>query len=575
MKKARVIALVLALAMFLGLIPAVSVSAADQVASGTCGENLTWVLTEDGTLTISGIGDMADYTSDYSNSPTFSTHPWKNVASQIQRVVLENGVTSIGDYAFISCKNLKQITICEGVTSIGYWAFYNCGQLEELTFPASVTTVSSVAFLNCMGLKKITFQGSVPTLTHPMAVGIFDQTSADIYYPAEDESWWGQAVRQKFGVALNWIPVGSQCQHPETEIINFKQPFCDTEGYSGDVACFVCGEILSSGETLPMVDHRWSTVQGYVMCMTCGRGGHDSDYTAQNIFAGMTMTLGNSLAVNFVVDTAYLVGNDHYAVITKTYADQTEDVTLTIPQSQWQVYSKKQYYFTFTGINAKEMTDRFTVRIYNAAGEQVSVTYSRTIADYCYGLLTKEAIKAEPDPVRLALYTDILNYGAAAQDFFGYHTNNPANGRLTAAQRAYATQNVPLEDIRTEGEGYMGSTLSLKNEILMNFVFTNEVLDNTAYAVYTFQHHDGGEEQITVPIANCRAYGSTGKYLDVKGMKVADCGQVITVTLYDADGNVLSTSTDSVWSYASRNTAKHAVYTAVLKLADSAYKYFH
>ena len=292
-------------------------------------------------------------------------------------------------------------------------------------------------------------------------------------------------------------------------------------------------------------------------------------------FSGMTMTLGNSLAANFVIDTAKLSGTDNYAVITKYYADGTAPASVTVPQSQWPVYSGKLRYIPFTGVNAKEMTDEFVVVVYNAAGVQVSETYKRTIEDYCYGLITKEENKAAPDPERLALYTDMLNYGAAAQDFFEYNLLRLANQRLSSAQMAYATQSVTTNDVRTKGTGYMGSTLSLKNEILMNFVYQNATINKASYAVYTFQHHDGGQVSVTVPASQFKAYGTAGKYIDVVGMKVADCNQVITVKLYDANGNVLSTSTDSVWSYASRNLSKHEVYDAVLKLADSAYKYFH
>ena len=88
--KQRIVALLLALCLFTGLIPAVS--AADTVASGTCGENLTWVLTDDGTLTISGKGEMEDYTSDSTKKA-----PWHKPATKIKFTNMNNGVTSIGN----------------------------------------------------------------------------------------------------------------------------------------------------------------------------------------------------------------------------------------------------------------------------------------------------------------------------------------------------------------------------------------------------------------------------------------------------------------------------------------------
>ena len=90
--------------------------------SGTCGDNLTWTYVDaTKTLTISGTGSMWDY----SNS---NTAPWYNYlySSAIQNVVIEEGVTRIGDYTFSDCTNLTSITIPNSVTSIGDKAFSHC-----------------------------------------------------------------------------------------------------------------------------------------------------------------------------------------------------------------------------------------------------------------------------------------------------------------------------------------------------------------------------------------------------------------------------------------------------------------
>lgn len=86
--------------------------------SGKCGDNLTWTL-ENGTLTISGTGAMPDYTDS-------SKLPWYSSRSSISTVVINEGVTSIGKYAFNGYSGLISITIPNSVTSIGYYALYNC-----------------------------------------------------------------------------------------------------------------------------------------------------------------------------------------------------------------------------------------------------------------------------------------------------------------------------------------------------------------------------------------------------------------------------------------------------------------
>ena len=93
--------------------------------SGTCGDNLTWTFTTaDSTLTISGTGNMYDYTSHYMNQP------WSNCNRYIKKISLQNGLTSIGNCAFSYCSALTQVTIPESVESIGGDAFEGCSQLS-------------------------------------------------------------------------------------------------------------------------------------------------------------------------------------------------------------------------------------------------------------------------------------------------------------------------------------------------------------------------------------------------------------------------------------------------------------
>ena len=125
--------------------------------SGSCGENVTYSFVEStGTLTISGTGAMTKYNS--------SNRPWYNYRSSIKKVVINNGVTSIGDYAFYGCTGLTSITIPNSVTSIGYQAFFFCKRLTSITIPNSVTTIGSNAFSYCEGLTSITIPNSVTSI---------------------------------------------------------------------------------------------------------------------------------------------------------------------------------------------------------------------------------------------------------------------------------------------------------------------------------------------------------------------------------------------------------------------------
>ena len=122
--------------------------------SGSCGENVTWTLTADGTLTISGTGAMTDYTYD-------SRSPWYSCRAYIKRVVMQQGVTSIGDHAFWDCSGLTSVTIPDGVTSIGDSAFSGCTALTSVTIPGSVTSIGGGAFSGCTSLTSVAIPSSV------------------------------------------------------------------------------------------------------------------------------------------------------------------------------------------------------------------------------------------------------------------------------------------------------------------------------------------------------------------------------------------------------------------------------
>ena len=127
------------------------------VASGTCGDNLTWKLDDGGTLTISGKGAMTGWVdSDFA--------PWKTYSNTINKVVIQPGVTSIGGHAFSKCKNLTSITIPEGVTSIGISAFLDCFNLTSITIPKGVTSIELSTFQGCSSLTSITIPEGVTSI---------------------------------------------------------------------------------------------------------------------------------------------------------------------------------------------------------------------------------------------------------------------------------------------------------------------------------------------------------------------------------------------------------------------------
>ena len=117
--------------------------------SGTCGPNLRWLLTDNGVLVITGKGKMNDY----------SRSLWSK--SDIKRIIIGDGVTTIEEFAFFNCSKLTSVTIPNSVTTIGSRAFYDCSALTSVNIPNSVTTIGDGAFEGCSELTSVTIPNSV------------------------------------------------------------------------------------------------------------------------------------------------------------------------------------------------------------------------------------------------------------------------------------------------------------------------------------------------------------------------------------------------------------------------------
>ena len=120
-----------------------------DIASGVCGENVSWVLKGDGTFILSGTGNMNDHNWWWEGAP------WNRYVSRILKVEIEEGITGIPDDAFSGCFNLISVSIPEGVINIGECAFAYCRSLTEIFIPASVSELDGAAFSGCTNLQKI------------------------------------------------------------------------------------------------------------------------------------------------------------------------------------------------------------------------------------------------------------------------------------------------------------------------------------------------------------------------------------------------------------------------------------
>ena len=227
--------------------------------SGTCGENLTWDLT-DGVLTISGTGAMENFSSfnDYTRAP------WYQINESIKTVIINDGVTTIGTYAFHGCSSMTSIEIPNSVTSIGSDAFYGCSSLSSINIPDNITNISNSTFFGCTSLTNVTLPnnlarigssafGSCTSLTSLMipynvtyiGYGAFEDVPNVIYYGSATGSPWNACNLNCYGEG--WLVYDSEAKNQVLKCASCAQgsitiPSSVTK--IGNKAFSACGNIL-------------------------------------------------------------------------------------------------------------------------------------------------------------------------------------------------------------------------------------------------------------------------------------------------------------------------------------------
>lgn len=150
----------------------------DSTKNEKCGDNLTWLIKDDGTLLISGTGDMYNYDG-------IHEAPWYIRHVEIKSIVLENGVTSIGDYAFLGCDTTTNVSIPDSITSVGNSSFMCCNSIKRIDIPNSVTHIGHWAFAYCRSLKWIIISDNVKDIDSHTFTNCTNLVSVKLGYNVE------------------------------------------------------------------------------------------------------------------------------------------------------------------------------------------------------------------------------------------------------------------------------------------------------------------------------------------------------------------------------------------------------
>ena len=299
------------------------------VAEGTCGDALTWVLTDDGVLTISGEGAMYDY----QNPPEVANvAPWGELP--VTNVVVESGVTNIGICAFrglaitgvslpdtiasIShgafdiCTSLTEIQLPDGLTAIGNGAFSGC-PLMELTIPAGVSAIGNGTFSGCTQLKKITFPGDAP------AIGdyAFSNVTATVYYPANNETWTSD-VMQDYGGTITWIAYGPNdfrnLEELKQLIAENQTEYIGAVNYIGTEP-LVIGEDLQIPWTMGVGSHVQPVIIPEGVTVQADNLFYATELTINGTMNAIAVEIGDALAVNGELNVSAQVYLYHQDVV--------------------------------------------------------------------------------------------------------------------------------------------------------------------------------------------------------------------------------------------------------------------
>lgn len=149
----------------ISLLACLSLTVQAEIASGVCDYDITWSLSDDYVLTLSGEGELYDFDSylDENGKTTYTT-PWYPYARQIKKVEIEEGVTVIGRYAFIDCDHLTSVSMPSTLEAIGAMAFQDCIRLSSVQIPEAVAIIDNAAFRGCKSLGNVVLPESVTIL---------------------------------------------------------------------------------------------------------------------------------------------------------------------------------------------------------------------------------------------------------------------------------------------------------------------------------------------------------------------------------------------------------------------------
>lgn len=462
------------------------------------------------------------------------------------------GVVSLSDCEYVLSGTEGSYSLCNDGTY--YVNPSNGGGKPQQTVPFAELSLSIAAD------GKVQISGGGKTLQVNNVNKAVDLNSSNKYHP-----WWHNFEKEQTDFTTDFYllkenPNSTNADIPGYEIVTQVK---DGESY-------LIAFKNSANEWFVMYPSSTETVA--LAMVVASKGEFEITYT--------NISMANDLKVNFAFKRDAVANwSGYYAEIVKNYADSRGPVTVTVPFADWKlatINGAPHYYVTFDGVAAKEMTDEFYVTIYDAEDQAVSKTYTDTVAAYAHRSMAKNNSENN-----VHMIADMLNYGAAAQNYFDYNTDNLANANLAEDLKS-RVETVTLERTEAEYEPEQSENFSylanvdLESNIRFMMSFTG--ITPTMEALITYESWNGVSKRIVIPAKNFEK-GDNGCYFTIEDTVIADADQPITCTIYNGHEPVF-TVTDYIKAYASRaaddnanDSKKVAMYKAIVQFSESARAY--
>ena len=384
---------------------------------------------------------------------------------------------------------------------------------------------------------------------------------------------------------------------------------CTATGLTEGKYCAVCDQVLIKQEIVPATGHALSYARKdekyhVVTCRNCGKTAD----AVHSYFDGLcvcgqvepkepvlntdwkmghTLNLASDISVNLAVSKSLLAGYDMETVYVLAEIDTYEgnEKTGTKVIKIEPVEQVSYYYFTLTGLTAVHMNDRIRSVLYGTKDGQVyySATDDYSITDYAYSQMNKANM-----PVSLkVLCADLLRYGAKAQIFKSYRTDNLVDAAMTEAQKAFLSDietvtfgntNVTLNDLPGASVAWAGKALDLNSKVTLKYIinptnYTGTVEDLTLHLTFTAI---SGETK-TVIIEGAEVYNTDRNYyaFSFDGLLAAELRTVVSAQVYAGNTPVSCTLQYSADTYGNNKTGTlQDLCKALFAYSDSAKTYF-